>query len=191
MKKFVRQKCFKCAFGLNFSQRWDGQECIKFSAWASEVKAAKLGADCIWKKVFRLWMMRKGKLPSKLRFCPKFSTPIAKRPSQLWLQCLSQRWMWQMFIQVGGQQMAFQVWTVGLLYLATNGLKSPYSLFLWRCCKFWGTWVSSCFAATNQHQDKQISPRQKKEFRHVSLACALKWSISKNIVEEYNYWQLA
>ena len=39
MKKFVRQKCLKCAFGLNFSQRWDGQECIKFSAWTSEVKA--------------------------------------------------------------------------------------------------------------------------------------------------------
>ena len=80
MKKFVRQKCFKCAFGLNFSQRWDGQECIKFSAWASEVKAAKLGADCIWKKVFRLWMMRKGKLPSKLRFCPKFSMPVVTQP---------------------------------------------------------------------------------------------------------------
>ena len=93
--------------------------------------------------------------------------------------------------KLGGQQMAFQVWTVGFLYLETNGLKSPYSLFLWRCCKFWGTWVSSCFAATKQHQNKEISPRQKKEFRHVSLACALKWSISKNIVEESNYWQLA
>ena len=72
-------------------------------------------------------MMRKGKLPSKLRFCPKFSTPVVTSMPEPEVDVADVYSSWGAADGFPSMDSWFPL--SGESPVATNGLKSPYSLF--------------------------------------------------------------